>query len=112
MAAQAAWTAYAAKGLFVPTDTAATDGRAPSDNARAQQLSAAATLLADHYGCSQDAAFDALLDIARRNHASVANAAEHVLSRPSAVDGRGEQQEPHIAVPPQRAAPTTPAEFE
>ncbi|QDQ92445.1 ANTAR domain-containing protein [Rhodococcus sp. WB9] len=96
----------------MPTDTAAADGRDFSDNARAPQLSAAATLLAEQYGCSRDAAFDALLDIARRNHASVANAAEHVLSRPSAVDGRREQQEPRIAVPPQRAAPTTPAVFE
>ena len=94
------------------TDTSAVAGRDPSDNADALLLSAAATLLAKQYGCSQDAAFDALLDIARRNHASVANAAEHVLSRQSTVDGRREQQEPHIAVPPQRAAPTTPAEFE
>ena len=111
MAAQAAWTAYAAKGLSVPTDTSAVAGRDPSDNADALLLSAAATLLAKQHGCSQDAAFDALLDIARRNHASVANAAEHVLSRQSTVDGRREQQEPRLAAPPRRAGPMTPAVF-
>ncbi|MGW5147736.1 ANTAR domain-containing protein [Rhodococcus koreensis] len=72
----------------MPTDTPAAAGRNPSKKARAQLLSTAVALLAERYGCGQEAAFDALLDIAHRNHASVANAAEHVLSRRSMVDGR------------------------
>ncbi|MFC9362770.1 hypothetical protein ACFTZB_40130 [Rhodococcus sp. NPDC057014] len=92
--AQVAWTADRAKGLSVPTDTSAAAGRNSSKMARAQLLSTAVALLAEQYGCGQEAAFDALLDIAHRNHASVAGAAEHVLSRESTVDGRKEQQGP------------------
>ncbi|WP_241032126.1 ANTAR domain-containing protein [Rhodococcus pseudokoreensis] len=75
----------------MPTDTSAVAGRNPSKKARAQLLSTAVALLAEQYGCGQEAAFDALLDIAHRNHATVANAAEHVLSRRSTDDGREER---------------------
>ncbi|TQC41688.1 ANTAR domain-containing protein [Rhodococcus sp. WS4] len=80
----------------MPTDTTAVPGRGPSrEPVDAQLLAAAAAALAEQRACSHDAAFDALLDVARRSHVSVRTAAVRVLSRPSADPGSCEQQHPH-----------------
>ncbi|MFD9664776.1 ANTAR domain-containing protein [Rhodococcus sp. NPDC059968] len=90
----------------MPTDTSAVSGRDPSETAGAQLLSAAAAILAEQLGCSQDAAFDSLLDVARRKHVSIVTAAEHILSRPSTIPDLREQPEPRPTVHLPRAAPT------
>ena len=89
----------------MPTDTSAVPGRGHSPQpADAQLLSAAAAVLAEQRACSDDAGFDALLDVARRSHVSVTTAAVRVLSRPSADRGGGEKQHPGATVLPRRDA--------
>ena len=89
----------------MPTDTSAVPGRGPSPQpADAQLLSAAAAVLAEQRACSDDAGFDALLDVARRNHVSATTAAVRVLSWPSADRGGGEKQHPGATVLPRRDA--------
>lgn len=62
---------------------------------------AGAQLLAsvvEQCSCSHDAAFDALIDVARSNHINVATTAQDILSRPSVVPGRCEPQHPRPTV--------------
>jgi len=84
---------------IVPTDASAISGRRTLPGpAGAQLLATAAASVAEQCSCSHDAAFDALIDVARRNHISVATAAKDLLSRPSVVPARCEPQHPRPTV--------------
>jgi hypothetical protein len=66
----------------MPTHPRTTSAPVPSPGtAHAHLLSAATRLVIEQCGHSDDAAFDALIDDARRHHISVATAAENLLTR-------------------------------